>query len=67
MYVLKVSDEWRTISKNTGARGVNKPIIKVKKSDSWIRERPKLPEEPVLQEPPWLDLVRKRRWRLVFG
>lgn len=42
---------------------MNKPKSKLKKSNSWIRERPGLPEEPVLKEPEWLDLVRKRRWR----
>ena len=66
IYIRKVSEEWRTASKTTTARGVNKPKSSLKKSNSWIRERPQLPEEPVLKEPPWLDLVRKRRWRLVF-
>lgn len=59
----KVSDEWKSTSKSSKARGVNKPKSYLKKSDSWIRERPELPEEPTLKEPEWLDLVRKRRWR----
>lgn len=59
----RISDEWKSASKPSKARGVNKPKSKLKKSDSWIRERPELPEEPVLKEPEWLDLVRKRRWR----
>ncbi|CAB4006972.1 myosin light chain kinase, smooth muscle isoform X1 [Paramuricea clavata] len=63
IYIRKVSEEWRTASKTTTARGVNKPKSSLKTSNSWIRERPQLPEEPVLKEPPWLDLVRKRRWR----
>ncbi|XP_028410826.1 nexilin-like [Dendronephthya gigantea] len=59
----KVSEEWRSTMRTPQVRGVNKPKSQLKKSDSWIRERPELPEEPTLKEPPWLDLVRKRRWR----
>lgn len=59
----KVSNEWKSAIGAPASRGVNKPKSNLKKSDSWIRERPQLPEEPTLKEPEWLDLVRKRRWR----
>lgn len=57
------SNDWTSSSRGRVVRGVNKPKSQLKKSDSWIRERPELPEEPLLKEPEWLDLVRKRRWR----
>ncbi|XP_046841352.1 uncharacterized protein LOC124435455 [Xenia sp. Carnegie-2017] len=56
----KIAGDWR---KTASSRGANKPKSQLKPSDSWIREQPQLPEEPILKEPAWLDLVRKRRWR----
>jgi len=42
----------------------SRPLNETKENDSWIRFRKaELVEEPPPKEPPWLELVRQRRWR----